>query len=97
MTPPDEPARHAVSRRKPLPGHLPPETHITIPELQGTHCGGIHHHLGEDVSKVLECVPARFKVISHLRPKWVCRCSEHTAQMPAPPGEVSGALGYEVF
>lgn len=33
---------------------------------------------------MLEYVPARFKVILHVRPKMVCGCCEHTAQVPAP-------------
>ncbi|WP_329609853.1 MULTISPECIES: IS66 family transposase zinc-finger binding domain-containing protein [Pseudomonas] len=36
------------------------------------------------MSEVLEYVPARFKVILHVRPKMVCSCCEHIAQVPAP-------------
>ena len=35
-------------------------------------CGGELRRLGEDVSEVLEYVPARFKVIRHVRPKLAC-------------------------
>ncbi|CAI8854469.1 hypothetical protein EMIT0324P_290006 [Pseudomonas chlororaphis] len=52
--------------------------------MQCTGCGGQLRQLGEDVSEVLEYVPARFKVIRHVRPKWVCRCCEHITQVPAP-------------
>ncbi|TFZ32955.1 IS66 family transposase, partial [Pseudomonas syringae] len=84
LTPPPEPPPRPVSRRKPLPEHLPRETHVYQPESQCTGCGGKVRQLGEDVSEVLEYVPARFKVIRHVRPKWDCRCCEHIAQVPAP-------------
>ncbi len=79
-----DPAPRAVSRRKPLPEHLPREIHVHQPESQCSGCGGTLRQLGEDVSEVLEYVPARFKVIRHVRPKLVCRCCEHIAQVPAP-------------
>ncbi|MGA8135377.1 IS66 family transposase [Pseudomonas gingeri] len=84
LTLPIEPTPRLVSRRKPLPDHLPREIHVHQPESQCSGCGGKLRHLGEDVSEVLEYVPARFKVIRHVRPKWVCRCCEHIAQVPAP-------------
>ena len=77
-----EPAPCTVSRRKPLPEHLPREIHVHQPESQCSDCGGTLRQLGEDVSEVLEYVPARFKVIRHVRPKLVCRCCEHIAQVP---------------
>ena len=40
--------------------------------------------LGEDVSEVLEMVPARFKVIRHIRPKLSCRSCEAIVQAPMP-------------
>ncbi len=92
LTPPTEPPLRTVSRRKPLPEHLPREIHVHQPESQCTGCGGTLRHLGEDVSEVLEYVPARFKVIRHVRPKWVCRCCEHIAQVPAPSRPIARGL-----
>jgi transposase len=40
--------------------------------------------LGEDVTEVLEYVPARFKVIRHIRPKFSCRACETITQAPMP-------------
>jgi transposase len=40
--------------------------------------------LGEDVTEVLEYVPARFKVIRHIRPKFSCRFCETITQAPMP-------------
>ncbi|PUA41326.1 IS66 family transposase [Pseudomonas protegens] len=81
LTPATAPPPRTVSRRKPLPEHLPREIHVHQPESQCTGCGGQLRQLGEDVSEVLEYVPARFKVIRHVRPKWVCRCCEHITQV----------------
>src|SRR5205807_8025164 len=41
-------------------------------------------HLGEDVSEILEYVPARFKVIRQVRPKLACGCCERIVQAEAP-------------
>ncbi|WP_339420161.1 IS66 family transposase [Pseudomonas sp. RL_105y_Pfl1_103] len=92
LTPPTEPPPRPVSRRKPLPEHLPRETYVHQPESQCTGCGGKLRHLGEDVSEVLEYVPARFKVIRHVRPKLVCRCCEHIDQVPAPSRPIARGL-----
>jgi transposase len=40
--------------------------------------------LGEDVTEVLDYVPASFKVIRHVRPKLSCRVCETIVQMPMP-------------
>ena len=87
-----EPAPRTVSRRKPLPEHLPREIHVHQPESHCSGCGGTLRQLGEDVSEVLEYVPARFKVIRHVRPKLVCRCCEHIAQVPAPSRPIARGL-----
>jgi transposase len=62
--------------RRPLPDHLPREIQVHEPEHDGCPaCGAELSKLGEDVSEVLEYVPARFKVIRHVRPKLSCtRC-----------------------
>ncbi len=56
--------------RRPLPDHLPRETETYTPDQNACpDCGGKLRLLGEDVSEVLEYVPARFKVIRQVRPK----------------------------
>ena len=48
-------------------------------------CGGTRFSkLGEDVTEVLEKIPARLKVIRHIRPKLSCRCCERILQAPMP-------------
>lgn len=92
LTPPIEPAPRAVSRRKPLPEHLPREIHVHQPESQCSGCGGTLRYLGGDLAEMLEYVPARFKVIRHIRPKLVCACCEHIAQAPAPSRPIARGL-----
>lgn len=49
-----------------------------------TACGGRLHQIGADVSEQLEFVPARFKVIRHVRPKLACVSCEAIFQTAAP-------------
>lgn len=75
--------RHPV--RRPLPDHLPRDTQTHQPtEPACPDCGGVWRQLGEDVSEVLEYVPARFRVIRHVRPKYACSCCDRMVQAPAP-------------
>ena len=70
--------------RRPLPPHLPRlvVTHETACFCPS--CGGALRPLGEDVTEVLDHVPALFRVIRHVRPKFSCRSCETIVQAPAP-------------
>ena len=70
--------------RRPLPPHLPREEEVHEPSCTCPNCGGAMRRLGEDVSEVLEYVPASFKVIRHVRPKLSCRLCETIVQAPMP-------------
>ena len=75
----------AKSARKPLPEHLPREVRKYLPKQEACpDCGGELKSLGEDVSEILEYVPARFKVIRQVRPKLACACCERIVQAQAP-------------
>nr|WP_321943923.1 IS66 family transposase [Paraburkholderia tropica] len=80
--------------RKPLPEHLPREIQTHLPESAGkcTQCGGQMKSLGEDVAEQLEYVPASFRVIRHVRPKFACVCCDHIAQAPAPSRPIERGL-----
>ena len=79
--------------RRPLPEHLPRETHKHEPaEAVCPDCGGGLRQLGEDVSEMLEYVPARFKVIRHVRPKLSCSACERIVQAPAPSRPIERGL-----
>jgi len=83
VTPP-----RSAPQRRPLPEHLPRETQTHLPE--GNLCPDCGQSLesakilGEDVSEVLEYVPASFRVIRHVRPRFACSCGNCIAQAPAP-------------
>jgi transposase len=70
--------------RRPLPAHLPREERVHQPACACPDCGGQLKPLGEDVSEVLEYVPARFKVIRHVRPKFGCGQCQSIVQAAAP-------------
>src|SRR6202521_2142093 len=75
----------AKPARKPLPEHLPREVRTYRPKQKACpDCGGELKPLGEDVSEILEYVPARFKVIRQVRPKLACACCERIVQAAAP-------------
>lgn len=79
--------------RRPLPDHLPREVAIHEPEQKGCPaCGGNLSRLGEDVSEMLEYVPARFKVIRHVRPKLSCTKCDAIVQAEAPSRPVARGL-----
>jgi len=80
--------------RKPLPKDLPREQVIhDIIDKTCDCCGGELHKMGEDKSEKLEFIPAKIKVIEHIRPKYACRhCDKSSTQtqikqasMPAMP------------
>ena len=71
--------------RRPLPEHLPRQIETHTPAEQACpQCGGTLARLGEDVSEMLEYVPASFKVIRIVRPKLSCTGCDAIVQAPAP-------------
>jgi transposase len=83
--PAPHPAPRTKSTRRPLPEHLPREVHTHLPaEDVCPACGGALHKLGEDVSEILERVPATYKVIRHVRVKMACTRCDVIVQAPAP-------------
>jgi transposase len=79
-----------------LPSHLPRENQVHRPAATEamhdaggnacgcTACGGRLRQIGQDVSEQLEYVPARFKVIRHVRPKLACVACQAIFQAAAP-------------
>lgn len=70
--------------RRPLPEHLPRQEIVHEAACVCPHCGGALRRLGEEVSEVLEYVPASFKVVRHVRPKFSCRRCEAITVAPLP-------------
>ena len=55
-------------------------------ELQETHCacGQALKRIGEEISEQLDCVPAQFFVLRHIRGKYACACCQTIAAAPMP-------------
>ena len=80
-----ETVERIAPKRRPLPEHLPRDVQTHMPaQAACPDCGGKWKTLGEDVSEVLEYVPASYRVIRHVRPRLTCSCCERMAQAPAP-------------
>ena len=89
----DAAASRKRAARKPLPDHLPRETvEHAPPEERCPDCGSLFVKLGEDVSEMLEYVPAHFKVIRHVRPKFACARCECIVQAAAPARPIERGL-----
>ena len=79
--------------RRPLPEHLPREVHTHLPaEDACPDCGGQLRKLGEDVSEILERIPATYKVIRHVRVKMACTKCDVIVEAPAPSRPIERGL-----
>ena len=107
-----DPALKAAAAKKPrasrsdILDHLPHEDVVIEPDSKICPCcNGELHKIGEDVSKRLDKVPAKVRVIVTHRPKYGCRSCEKTGadevagiiQAPAPPRLIEGGLPTEAF
>lgn len=74
--------------RRPLPAHLPREE--VLHDLSDSEkicgcCGESLHCIGEERSEKLDIIPARARVIVHVRPKYACRgCEDGVKRAPLP-------------
>jgi transposase len=75
--------------RRPLPDHLPRQSHVLDAGKACNACGGKLKRVGEDVTEELEYIPGRFIVNRIVRPRMACACCEHfqQAQLPSRPIE----------
>ena len=82
--------------RRALPAHLPRERvehDLTEAQKVCACCRGALHRMGEETSEQLDIVPAKVRVLQHVRFKYACRqCDRHgetskivTSPMPAQP------------
>ena len=85
--------RRSRPARKPLPEDLPREVVTHLPAHNCCpDCGGALRQFGEDVSEQLERIPASFKVIRHVRPKFACAGCERVVEAPAPARPIERGL-----
>lgn len=77
-----------------LPAHLPRYDVIIEPEIKACPCcAGKLHMISEDVSEMLDVVPAVLRVKRIRRPRYGCRaCESAVMQAKAPPRPVDGGL-----
>ena len=81
------------STRTPLPEHLPREIQRHEPQYETCpDCGGTLAALGEDISEMLEYVPAQWKVVRIVRPKLACGSCDRIVQEPAPHRPIARGL-----
>ena len=80
-----------------LPAHLPRiEIVVDIDDKTCRCCNGELHRIGEDKSERLDMVPAQFRVLVTIRPKYACRaCEDGVMQAPAPARLIEGGLPTE--
>lgn len=83
-------------KRKPLPADLPRvEVIHDIDEAQKVcACGAQLSRIGEDVCEKLDIIPAKIRVIRHIRPKYACKSCEGvesvgpTVMIAPPPAQI---------
>jgi transposase len=82
-----------------LPKHLPRIEKVIEPADTNCPCGcGPMAKIGEDRSERLDIIPAQFRVIETVRPRYACRaCLGKVAQAPAPAHLIEGALPTEAL
>ena len=97
-------AANSPAMDRSLPAHLPREPHVHRPDATPAHqdtagqpcgclvCGGRLREIGRDVSEQLEYVPARFKVVRHVRPKLACVSCQGIFQASAPSRPIARGL-----
>ena len=83
-SPASPPRTKGQAVRQALPASLPRVEHHH--EIAETHCacGQAFKRIGEEVSEQLDCVPAQFFVLRHIRGKYACACCQTIAAVPMP-------------
>ena len=89
-------AKRRINRGS-LPAHLPRiEIVVDIDDKTCPCCQGELHRIGEDKSERLDMVPAQFRVLVTIRPKYACRrCEDGVVQAPAPARLIEGGMPTE--
>ena len=82
--PPAAPRIKRKAVRQALPANLPRvDRHY---DIGATHCacGQAFKRIGEEISEQLDCVPAQFFVLRHIRGKYACACCQTIQAAPMP-------------
>jgi transposase len=77
-----------------LPKHLPRCEQVIEPETTVCPCcQGLLHRIGQDVSEVLDIIPAILRVLRMIRPKYACRgCKGAVVQAKALPRLIENSM-----
>ena len=91
--------RAAKRNRGHLPASLPRIEQVIEPENKVCTCGCTTLvAIGEDRSERLDVIPAQFRVLVTVRPRYACtRCDAGILQAPAPPHLIEGGLPTEAL
>lgn len=84
------------ARRQKIPESIPREEIRVEPSQECCECGEeALRQIGEDTSEVLEYVPASFKVLRYIRPRYVCtKCDAMNQAYPVSKGIDKGKAGF---
>src|SRR5437660_6613693 len=77
-----------------LPKHLPRCEQVLEPDATACPCcAGRLHKIGEDVSEVLDVIPAILRVLRTIRPKYACRgCTDGVVQAKVLPRLIESGM-----
>ena len=92
--PPGKPRKKASRNIGALPKHLPRCEQVLEPDTTACPCcQGRLHKIGEDVSEVLDVIPAILRVLRTIRPKYACRgCTDGVVQAKVLPRLIESGM-----
>ena len=82
--PPATPRIKRQAVRQALPANLPRIEHRHELEAASCQCGQPLKRIGQEVSEQLDCIPAQFFVLRHIRGKYACACCQSIQAAPMP-------------
>jgi transposase len=97
---PSRPPRAKATRnRGALPRHLPRiDVVIDVEDKSCPHGHGEMHVIGEDVTEMLDVIPAQYQVKRIIRRRYGCRtCESVVVQAPAPEKPITGGMATEAL
>lgn len=79
-------AGESVQVLRELLARLQAELKFKQTRIEATHCacGEALKRIGEEISEQLDCVPAQFFVLRHIRGKYACACCQRVQAAPVP-------------
>jgi transposase len=91
---PGKPRKKAKRNIGALPKHLPRCEQVIEPDATACPCcQGRLHRIGEDVSEVLDVIPAILRVLRTIRPKYACRgCTDGVVQAKVLPRLIESGM-----